>query len=245
MSSLRKIEANRANARKSTGPKTEAGKMAASANATRHGLTSAKLIAGDEKQEDFDLLLLDLQQSYKPANPAEQMLVVEIAQTFWRLQRARLVEAETFGMAWPAGQSVMSGFSFYQGLIYQVGRYMLSVERAWHRSIQQLERMQAARAKQIESEPQIGFVSQKKTKALLTCEPQAPEPPTPPATPSQPDESPSLPQRKQPTQDSAAALVKQCASSEAPPVSLSQSQSLSSGEPARQQPRLPAPVRRQ
>ena len=34
-----------------------------------------------------------------PANAAETMLVEEIAQCFWRLQRARAIEAENFNLA--------------------------------------------------------------------------------------------------------------------------------------------------
>lgn len=42
-SSLRKIEANRKNAKKSTGPKTSVGKTMSSWNSTRHGLLSKRL----------------------------------------------------------------------------------------------------------------------------------------------------------------------------------------------------------
>ena len=44
-SSTRKIEANRRNAKKSTGPKTSVGKTMSSWNSTRHGLLSKKLPA--------------------------------------------------------------------------------------------------------------------------------------------------------------------------------------------------------
>ncbi len=44
MTSYRQIEANRRNALKSTGPKTEAGKQASRCNAVRHGLTAETVI---------------------------------------------------------------------------------------------------------------------------------------------------------------------------------------------------------
>jgi len=57
MTTTRQIEANRANARKSTGPRTERGKARASHNALRHGLSIPVLAdAGWSKQvEDFAL----------------------------------------------------------------------------------------------------------------------------------------------------------------------------------------------
>ena len=49
--SIRKIEANRANARKSTGPKTSAGKARSSRNALRHGCESPALWGGGHTPE--------------------------------------------------------------------------------------------------------------------------------------------------------------------------------------------------
>ena len=53
-SSPRKIEANRRNAKKSTGPKTSAGKTLSSWNSTRHGLLSKRLpmIDGESKRRE-------------------------------------------------------------------------------------------------------------------------------------------------------------------------------------------------
>ena len=48
MTSYRQIEANRRNALKSTGPKTEAGKLASRRNAVRHGLTAETVIGALE-----------------------------------------------------------------------------------------------------------------------------------------------------------------------------------------------------
>src|SRR6266550_9513837 len=53
MTSYRQIEANRRNALKSTGPKTEAGKQLSRCNAVRHGLTAETVIGALEDAEDY------------------------------------------------------------------------------------------------------------------------------------------------------------------------------------------------
>ena len=53
MASKKQIEANRRNAKKSTGPKTEEGKAKSSTNARKHGLTSRQVWLSDEDEERF------------------------------------------------------------------------------------------------------------------------------------------------------------------------------------------------
>ena len=53
MTSFREIEANRRNARKSTGPITPEGKQRSRCNAVRHGLTAETVIGALEDAEDY------------------------------------------------------------------------------------------------------------------------------------------------------------------------------------------------
>src|SRR6516165_4737415 len=53
MTSFRKIEANRRNARKSTGPITGEGKQHSRCNAVRHGLTAETVIGALEDAQDY------------------------------------------------------------------------------------------------------------------------------------------------------------------------------------------------
>ena len=53
MTSFRQIEANRANAFRSTGPKTEAGKRRSRRNAVRHGLTAETVVVALEDIKDY------------------------------------------------------------------------------------------------------------------------------------------------------------------------------------------------
>src|SRR4051794_27822055 len=53
MTSFKQIEANRRNARRSTGPNTAEGKLRSRRNAVRHGLTSETVIGALEDAEDY------------------------------------------------------------------------------------------------------------------------------------------------------------------------------------------------
>jgi hypothetical protein len=53
MTSLRQIEANRRNALRSTGPKTNEGQRRASQNAVRHGVTAETVIVPLEDADDY------------------------------------------------------------------------------------------------------------------------------------------------------------------------------------------------
>src|SRR5438445_5155008 len=92
MGSPAQNRANRANSARSTGPKTEQGRATSSANSLQHGLTAQQIVIGDEEGDQFHALIADLTSSHKPANPAEIILVGQIAENYWRLMRARRVE---------------------------------------------------------------------------------------------------------------------------------------------------------
>lgn len=92
-----RLAANRANALHSTGPATASGKAAASSNATRHGLLSAKLFLDDEDPSEFQAMFSDLWRSLMPVGTLEGSLIERIAVTLWR--QRRLVQAETASIA--------------------------------------------------------------------------------------------------------------------------------------------------
>jgi hypothetical protein len=80
----RKIASNRANAKRSTGPRTERGKRNAKFNAVTHGLF-AKHVAipicdGYEPEKEFQALLDELHQEFQPVGLYEEWLVVKIGE---------------------------------------------------------------------------------------------------------------------------------------------------------------------
>jgi hypothetical protein len=86
--SKRKLEANRANAQKSTGATSPEGKATVSQNATKHGLTGRFCVLGSESQRMFDELLERFLQTEKPVDDVERELVVKMARHTWLADRA-------------------------------------------------------------------------------------------------------------------------------------------------------------
>lgn len=66
-----KLKANRANAKRSTGPQTEAGKQRSSRNSFRHGLTGQIHIATIEEMASYQAFCQDYLDEWKPAGPTE------------------------------------------------------------------------------------------------------------------------------------------------------------------------------
>jgi hypothetical protein len=96
MSSFRQIEANRRNARLSTGPVTEEGKRRSSQNAVRHGLTAETVITALEDAEDYAAFETAVTADYDAQTAVERELVLRLASLLWRLRRATAIEAGLF-----------------------------------------------------------------------------------------------------------------------------------------------------
>jgi hypothetical protein len=93
MATDKQLQANRANARKSTGPRTQAGKARSRLNSRKHGLTAKMLIIAGENADDFDELRAELLEEHNPQSSLECELVERLAGILWRLRRVPLFEA--------------------------------------------------------------------------------------------------------------------------------------------------------
>ena len=86
------IKANRNNAKKSTGPRTEEGKSRVAKNALKHGLLARDTVLPGEDAADFDRQLSALEADIQPANSLEFELVRQIADAQWRMRRLTRLE---------------------------------------------------------------------------------------------------------------------------------------------------------
>ena len=98
MTSFRQMEANRRNARKSTGPITEEGKQRSRCNAVRHGLTAETVIGALEDAEDYKAFEATIVADYDAQSGVERELVLRLASLLWRLRRATTMETGLFAI---------------------------------------------------------------------------------------------------------------------------------------------------
>src|SRR5579863_7320064 len=96
MTSFRQWQANRNNARKSTGPTTEEGKQQSRCNAVRHGLTAETVIGALEDAEDYKAFEAAVIADYDAQSAIERELVLRLASALWRLRRATAMETGLF-----------------------------------------------------------------------------------------------------------------------------------------------------
>jgi hypothetical protein len=93
MSTTVQILANRHNAQKSTGPKTDEGKVAVSQNAVKHGLFAESVIKG-ENEAEFEAFHSKMLAELSPVGMIESTLAERIDSLFWRLKRAERMQNE-------------------------------------------------------------------------------------------------------------------------------------------------------
>jgi hypothetical protein len=150
MATERQIAANKLNAQKSTGPRTEEGKGKSRLNRLSHGLASSATTVPGENPAEFIALLADLTAEHQPATATEQILVEKMAQNQWLSLRAFRLQGEAFLDRQLNGESF--GIPKDLGLLI---RYQTSAERAFHKAHNEL-----VKAKKQRQNSEIGFESQ-------------------------------------------------------------------------------------
>jgi hypothetical protein len=147
---LKQVQANRENAKRSTGPKTVEGKAAVRHNAVRHGLT-AKTVR-EEEEEEFLKLQQNTADHFPPASGYAEMLVRRLAFLWLCLQRAEQAE-------YPLFASNVFMFEDDAKALERIGKYTAQIEK-WRRdTTHELERIQAARDGQVVHPPVARDVS--------------------------------------------------------------------------------------
>jgi len=135
-----------------TGPRTTVGKAASSMNAMSHGLTSGKVVLPGEDASQFEFLRRSLLKEHRPNTPTEKILVEEMAQAHWRLDRVRRRQDQAF-----------ESETLDEKLLALLLRYATTYERGFFKYLETLKKLQRERLAQ--SKPP--FVSQKAEQAAF------------------------------------------------------------------------------
>jgi hypothetical protein len=176
MATPAQILSNRQNGLLSSGPTSARGKAIASQNSRKHGLCSKQIVLPGEDPAEYDALRQSLFNDYAPANETERTLVEELAAGSWRLARARRHETaileKLLGDSKDPDEAFADLFVERPKEVERLLRYVTTIERAYYRALNKLEKLQKERAQQ-ERESQlaeswldplpekaIGFVSQ-------------------------------------------------------------------------------------
>ena len=144
VSSLKKAEASRANARKSTGPRTAAGKAISRNNAYRHGMRARNPVAPGEDPAAFEARLAQFRDEFDPRTLIEDCLVQQIADASWR--RDRLVGIESALL----GQDDIDTVE-----LDRISRWLVRVERSFFKAYTELRRLVQLRNKTEKSTPKF------------------------------------------------------------------------------------------
>jgi hypothetical protein len=160
MATKNQITANRVNALKSTGPRTEEGMAAIRHNAMKHGLLSSDVVLRDENRVDFEILRDELQSSFSvaPEGRLEEELIDQLTLRMWRLRRCARIEAGVFNNLFRDEEVVRAlnkwgaAFEHGAGTFASISRYEGHLDRSALKIVAEIQRLQAERIKKGDAE---------------------------------------------------------------------------------------------
>lgn len=137
MATARQIEANRKNAQKATGPRTEAGRAISSQNAIKTGIHAQSEIIRTESQPDYAHLIAEYYQRFRPAAPEERALVDDLIRAEWLGRRYMQAAAKL----WQNDAAFLENSTY----ICRAQRCIGSTQRNFAAALKQLLAIQAKR----------------------------------------------------------------------------------------------------
>ena len=188
MATPAQIVANRANAQKSTGPRSAEGKAASRFNALKHGLDARSAVLPGENPDDYQALADAYDADFQPATPEERFHVDTMIRADWQKRRLQLVEAELYRtvLADNPGAALAAALlsdSPAAKLLARVQRQLAAFERGWYRAHREIRR---GRENSTADESAV-------LEALINAPMPAPDPPFRPKLASFPPTAPDRP----------------------------------------------------
>jgi hypothetical protein len=160
-----RLRANRENAQKSVGPRTEAGKAVSCLNAIKTGLTGNTVLFANDDHIKYYTHISNYEKLYSPVGPEETALVQAIADHRWRLNKIPGLELAILALgtpqvienhphcAAPEGASALEVLlrRNHEKELRNLSLHENRIARRCDRDIARLERLQAQRREQEEA----------------------------------------------------------------------------------------------
>ncbi len=161
MASKSQLAANRANAQKSTGPRTDTGREKVSQNGRKHGLCGTFKVLECESQAEYNDLLERYMKAEQPADDVERELVAKMVRHTWTSDRAVRLQEACFLVQPRTDEHIAKG---QEGICVRADldlyiRYQTAQDRAYQRASELAKRRKERR------QAEIGFASQKRAQA--------------------------------------------------------------------------------
>ena len=148
MASPAQINANRANAQKSTGPRSVEGKSASRFNALKHGIDAASTVIPGEDPAEYESLVAEYVDEYRPRSASEFFHVETMIRADWQKRRLETVEADLYRTIMTESPdnslaAVLLAESPAAKLLLRIQRQIAAFERTWHRANHEFRRARA------------------------------------------------------------------------------------------------------
>ncbi len=157
MATAAQIDANRLNARKSTGPRTEAGKSVSRFNALQHGFEARSLVIPGENPAELETLATEYHDRFQPLDALERYLVDTLVHSDWDRRRYARIQAEYLQMDLTERRrhAAAQAPAFESRAVQIVYRRLTAAERSFFRALKELTRIQRERAGQEIAEAEL------------------------------------------------------------------------------------------
>jgi hypothetical protein len=166
MATEKQIAANRANAKKSTGPKTPGGKYISSQNATTHDCLAESVLLPNESAERFRALHTSYLNAFLPESQEMFDLIETLTVARWRLRRIWTLEAANLAHEQraqadatqdedPPTQTVLAlrTLSLPPRSLDVLSRHEARCQRAYNQALDRLLKIQATKQKNVGANP--------------------------------------------------------------------------------------------
>jgi hypothetical protein len=149
----RQIAANRANAARSTGPRTVEGKEVVARNAIKHGLTSRSVLLPGDDEKAYKIFVAGMTIFFAPQGTLEEELLQQIVNAMW--VRRRIQQIESGALRYLVSDDIDPAVfaDLWIRLPDSLSRYAAAKDRVIFRAMQELGRLQEQRKEKLSDAP--------------------------------------------------------------------------------------------